>query len=159
MIKSLYAGTIRTMKLQKKIDFDEEIVQISLCKQIPNQYAVALKNGTVQLGQMQSERIANIPPKWYSPTTGCRFSCDNNIVGFTDSNPHTLQFQQAKSKCDDPAFQSSLPVSYTHLRAHETRHDLVCRLLLEKKKKKKNNQQKQRYTNKKKYQKIKDNIK
>src|SRR5665648_402935 len=29
-----------------------------------------------------------------------------------------------------------LPVSYTHLRAHETRHDLVCRLLLEKKKKK-----------------------
>src|SRR5450756_3078665 len=31
------------------------------------------------------------------------------------------------------------PVSYTHLRAHETRHDLVCRLLLEKKKKKKKN--------------------
>ena len=26
-------------------------------------------------------------------------------------------------------------VSYTHLRAHETREDLVCRLLLEKKKK------------------------
>src|SRR5450759_772018 len=24
----------------------------------------------------------------------------------------------------------SHPVSYTHLRAHETRHDLVCRLLL-----------------------------
>ena len=31
------------------------------------------------------------------------------------------------------------PVSYTHLRAHETRHDLVCRLLLEKKKKKHRN--------------------
>src|SRR5450756_421631 len=31
----------------------------------------------------------------------------------------------------------SQPVSYTHLRAHETRHDLVCRLLLEKKKKRK----------------------
>src|SRR5450759_237593 len=26
---------------------------------------------------------------------------------------------------------SDVPVSYTHLRAHETRHDLVCRLLLE----------------------------
>ena len=26
------------------------------------------------------------------------------------------------------------PVSYTHLRAHETRSNLVCRLLLEKKK-------------------------
>ncbi|CUX55121.1 hypothetical protein BN3590_02139 [Clostridium sp. C105KSO15] len=31
--------------------------------------------------------------------------------------------------------ESLIPVSYTHLRAHETRHDLVCRLLLEKKKK------------------------
>src|SRR5665811_1384764 len=31
------------------------------------------------------------------------------------------------------------PVSYTHLRAHETVLDLVCRLLLEKKKKKKPN--------------------
>ena len=33
----------------------------------------------------------------------------------------------------DEVFQ---PVSYTHLRAHETVLDLVCRLLLEKKKKK-----------------------
>src|SRR5664280_3008336 len=32
----------------------------------------------------------------------------------------------------------SLSVSYTHLRAHETVLDLVCRLLLEKKKKYKN---------------------
>src|SRR5678815_5781275 len=30
-----------------------------------------------------------------------------------------------------------IPVSYTHLRAHETPEHLVCRLLLEKKKKKK----------------------
>ena len=30
------------------------------------------------------------------------------------------------------------PVSYTHLRAHETGRNLVCRLLLEKKKKTKN---------------------
>src|SRR5450756_1400119 len=33
-------------------------------------------------------------------------------------------------------WQGRAAVSYTHLRAHETRHDLVCRLLLEKKKKK-----------------------
>ena len=32
---------------------------------------------------------------------------------------------------------ASQPVSYTHLRAHETVLDLVCRLLLEKKKKQK----------------------
>src|SRR5450756_2735649 len=30
---------------------------------------------------------------------------------------------------DDDGSLGSLPVSYTHLRAHETRHDLVCRLL------------------------------
>src|SRR5450756_1292483 len=34
-----------------------------------------------------------------------------------------------------PDEMKAYPVSYTHLRAHETRHDLVCRLLLEKKKK------------------------
>ena len=32
------------------------------------------------------------------------------------------------------ALPGSIPVSYTHLRAHETVLDLVCRLLLEKKK-------------------------
>ena len=33
-----------------------------------------------------------------------------------------------------PGHRSLEPVSYTHLRAHETVLDLVCRLLLEKKK-------------------------
>ena len=32
-----------------------------------------------------------------------------------------------------PAIHGDRPVSYTHLRAHETVLDLVCRLLLEKK--------------------------
>ena len=35
----------------------------------------------------------------------------------------------------DVARLGNLPVSYTHLRAHETVLDLVCRLLLEKKQK------------------------
>ena len=34
----------------------------------------------------------------------------------------------------DAAWLYETPVSYTHLRAHETVLDLVCRLLLEKKK-------------------------
>src|SRR5450756_1800060 len=33
---------------------------------------------------------------------------------------------------DCPIEIAAATVSYTHLRAHETRHDLVCRLLLEK---------------------------
>mgnify|MGYP003377790816 CR=1 FL=1 len=40
------------------------------------------------------------------------------------------------------AFAKDGAVSYTHLRAHETVLDLVCRLLLEKKKKKRQNTQK-----------------
>ena len=35
---------------------------------------------------------------------------------------------------------ASIPVSYTHLRAHETGRNLVCRLLLEKKKTKQDKQ-------------------
>ena len=34
----------------------------------------------------------------------------------------------------DPNGYTNMPVSYTHLRAHETVLDIVCRLLLEKKK-------------------------
>src|SRR5450759_335446 len=48
--------------------------------------------------------------------------------------PDTHLFHQTRLVCGEAGFA---PLSYTHLRAHETRHDLVCRLLLEKKKKKK----------------------
>src|SRR5674476_898151 len=42
----------------------------------------------------------------------------------------------ARVKADKAAeaFDERTPVSYTHLRAHETGRNLVCRLLLEKKK-------------------------
>eukprot|EP00658_Telonema_sp_P-2_P048690 TRINITY_DN37023_c0_g2_i2.p1 TRINITY_DN37023_c0_g2~~TRINITY_DN37023_c0_g2_i2.p1 ORF type:complete len:127 (+),score=33.38 TRINITY_DN37023_c0_g2_i2:38-418(+) len=50
----------------------------------------------------------------------------------------------AQDECDTPGrdscdctFWNGIPVSYTHLRAHETPEHLVCRLLLEKKKKRK----------------------
>src|SRR5450756_2893096 len=39
------------------------------------------------------------------------------------------------SRASTSGLARQMSVSYTHLRAHETRHDLVCRLLLEKKKK------------------------
>ena len=45
---------------------------------------------------------------------------------------------------------STTPVSYTHLRAHETGRNLVCRLLLEKKKKKKEYKKKNKQDKKKK---------
>ena len=56
----------------------------------------------------------------------------------TESLSLCLFIRVAKETCDKDTivqhdvFKNKAPVSYTHLRAHETRHDLVCRLLLEK---------------------------
>src|SRR5450756_2692120 len=51
----------------------------------------------------------------------------NGIWDFSDPNQENEWIMKAWGS------QMELrPVSYTHLRAHETRHDLVCRLLLEK---------------------------
>src|SRR5450759_5080412 len=47
--------------------------------------------------------------------------------------PCTAEFSSKYLRCR--VWWITISVSYTHLRAHETRHDLVCRLLLEKKKK------------------------
>ena len=44
--------------------------------------------------------------------------------------------QYAMHKQTQSANLGAFPVSYTHLRAHETGRNLVCRLLLEKKKNK-----------------------
>src|SRR5674536_386309 len=63
----------------------------------------------------------------------------------------------AKDKVISDCDQSLRPVSYTHLRAHETPEHLVCRLLLEKKKKKKTKKEKIIKTNTKKKKKIKKN--
>ena len=49
-------------------------------------------------------------------------------------NHMTMIFAACQGDMSERGFN---PVSYTHLRAHETGRNLVCRLLLEKKKKKK----------------------
>src|SRR5665648_251707 len=48
--------------------------------------------------------------------------------------PASRQRTQSAANAGYRSGRRNRPVSYTHLRAHETRHDLVCRLLLEKKK-------------------------
>eukprot|EP00657_Telonema_sp_P-1_P001579 TRINITY_DN14183_c0_g1_i3.p1 TRINITY_DN14183_c0_g1~~TRINITY_DN14183_c0_g1_i3.p1 ORF type:complete len:123 (+),score=72.89 TRINITY_DN14183_c0_g1_i3:103-471(+) len=69
--------------------------------------------------------------KWWASllATGVRVCCDVKVV----LSAFGVAIVDVPSYC-----QVGLkPVSYTHLRAHETVLDLVCRLLLEKKKKKK----------------------
>src|SRR5660397_265850 len=57
------------------------------------------------------------------------------------SDVYKRQCVFSKKTCNQPkpCFKLGKPVSYTHLRAHETKANLVCRLLLEKKKTKKKN--------------------
>src|SRR5450756_2680449 len=62
---------------------------------------------------------------------------DNSTVLFDGGSCQQRAICVYYVRAASPASEPVVPVSYTHLRAHETRHDLVCRLLLENKKKKK----------------------
>src|SRR5678816_4939992 len=73
-----------------------------------------------------------------------RYTCNGDvlIVGYCRHDSDQPEFPQTTPEKDycqvvypDRPPQGGIPVSYTHLRAHETPEHLVCRLLLEKKKK------------------------
>src|SRR5665811_2636340 len=57
------------------------------------------------------------------------------IGDISTKDPASTNISARSSAVNSRPPRGSTPVSYTHLRAHETVLDLVCRLLLEKKKK------------------------
>ena len=61
---------------------------------------------------------------------------ETEVVEPADGNQPTVEHHEPRQviALAAQAVDSPRPVSYTHLRAHETVLDLVCRLLLEKKK-------------------------
>src|SRR5659263_161289 len=65
--------------------------------------------------------------------TGCE--CSSLFVPYMDPFDFAITVHCCIYVIETIARYCIDPLSYTHLRAHETRHDLVCRLLLEKKKK------------------------
>src|SRR5450756_1689073 len=65
-----------------------------------------------------------------------KFCAVNVVATGADRNFSYIPAFNTWQRDPNAAYLHYTPVSYTHLRAHETRHDLVCRLLLEKKKKK-----------------------
>eukprot|EP00658_Telonema_sp_P-2_P007155 TRINITY_DN12666_c0_g1_i1.p1 TRINITY_DN12666_c0_g1~~TRINITY_DN12666_c0_g1_i1.p1 ORF type:complete len:414 (-),score=76.10 TRINITY_DN12666_c0_g1_i1:122-1363(-) len=64
-----------------------------------------------------------------APTSSADLATTNVLWQYEAAVEEAVRILREQQKCDDP-------VSYTHLRAHETPEHLVCRLLLEKKKKK-----------------------
>src|SRR5665648_1206399 len=86
----------------------------SLFKQLllisPNLKAALLKAN--QANQVNRGRVGEIIDK---------LAVDEEIENAVDG----------KDNCQVMSSMDIKTVSYTHLRAHETRHDLVCRLLLE----------------------------
>ena len=57
-----------------------------------------------------------------------------NVPNVLMNVPNVLKVLKSECAQYPQCPQSHNPVSYTHLRAHETKANLVCRLLLEKKK-------------------------
>src|SRR5450756_3222188 len=99
--------------------------------QTPFRRPLTTKNETIEIA------ITMMPTSRPCPAAG---SDTNRLITRGSINPNTPATTIPTNNPIPPASDEPLdfvPVSYTHLRAHETRHDLVCRLLLEKKKKKK----------------------
>src|SRR5665648_1282657 len=73
---------------------------------------------------------------------GCAEACETDAAGARPDEAQEarplrrkgLELVEVLRDGPQVARHDPLAVSYTHLRAHETRHELVCRLLLEKKK-------------------------
>src|SRR5450756_2953241 len=83
-------------------------------------------NLKTMIGLQETHECYFFVADWHALTTGYR---DTSMLG-----PYTTEMVVDWLAAGlDPG-----TVSYTHLRAHETRHDLVCRLLHETKKQAKN---------------------
>src|SRR5660397_98015 len=88
------------------------------------------------------------PLQFLAPYTGCtigeffRDSSRHALCIYDDLSKHAVSYRQLSLLLRRPPGREAYPgdvfypVSYTHLRAHETKANLVCRLLLEKKQKK-----------------------
>src|SRR5450756_2662316 len=108
----------------------------------PNQMA-AIGHWAAQCGSLPSRAMAAqkshfsaVPTRRGYPHSGeyPRASAAGGFSGRLQLNTRAEKGQAAmqnRQPMQRSLSISTIPVSYTHLRAHETRHDLVCRLLLE----------------------------
>src|SRR5450759_171348 len=68
-------------------------------------------------------------PERFSPSIAAPYTQNPAALAWA-RNRAALTTRPTFTRSSAPADAFETAVSYTHLRAHETRHDLVCRLLL-----------------------------
>ena len=89
--------------------------------------------------EKEVERLSRHNDLWSVPFVGESnrligfvYEADQNKIKEAQDRVDELRHQETLDKIDEAI--DAIAVSYTHLRAHETGRNLVCRLLLEKKK-------------------------
>src|SRR5450756_2787970 len=89
---------------------------------------------TVNIISAPSESNVSVPMTSATPQRSNRLRrlCRSDRLRVRRLNSETTTVPMTPASMAASNLCSPGPVSYTHLRAHETRHDLVCRLLLEK---------------------------
>ncbi len=109
-------------------------------------------SGTINTNYTTTDSITGLPAGTYTVyvtdiNTNCTDSILRVVVPGSYLDPR-FSIRKKDVTCDNAAngaiFLDSIAVSYTHLRAHETVLDLVCRLLLEKKQQKNTNKKKKK---------------
>eukprot|EP00825_Cyclidium_porcatum_P049854 TRINITY_DN8706_c0_g1_i2.p2 TRINITY_DN8706_c0_g1~~TRINITY_DN8706_c0_g1_i2.p2 ORF type:complete len:217 (+),score=40.75 TRINITY_DN8706_c0_g1_i2:491-1141(+) len=110
----------------------QQLVQKSNKNQLNNMSVQNKQEYNVEQGKQQQQLIQSQLPN--SQISGQ----SNDKIGSLHlaENSKVQDNDNTRYSGSDNLQEIGRAVSYTHLRAHETRHDLVCRLLLEKKKKK-----------------------
>src|SRR5450756_600323 len=95
-------------------------------------YLHAVGTPLVEIYEALLARLVDVGPEWIS---GPRSDPERGIGGFVDDVVNRLR-EDVVPPTRGTVMLAGIatrhvlgPVSYTHLRAHETRHDLVCRLL------------------------------
>src|SRR5450756_1624758 len=135
-----------------RIELDQPLGPLSILRELPEGHLAVLE-GLNGIGKTLAIRILQIcsgtipyrkdSPAWRSLCEGLGpfrviitdLNGANEIVWAGDSRDWlNVSEVQTSARFRSIEIDGRTTVSYTHLRAHETRHDLVCRLLLEKKK-------------------------
>src|SRR5450756_550961 len=122
------------------------VVAATNCHHLPSTSSVCASDNMVPQLTMSigtpKPRYDRITSALMKPTT-CRLSCTSttwlmlgricvNMREACEAPIASAARTYSRERCFMYSARTRRSVSYTHLRAHETRHDLVCRLLLEK---------------------------